>query len=308
MPSPLRKLLRRRPTEEEKVKARGGKTPPEAEPRGKAKPRKGRKPRKGQKGRSGTAKARPGKKSRKGAKSRAAEAETLTALELLIRLLPALALFIFLLILAPGLPVRAFGALLNLVRNATQREPSFAVAPGTPAPEWSLELSPVFTPEIQYWQDKIIEWSVEYWLPPNLIATIMQIESCGDPTALSGVGASGLFQVMPDHFAEGEDLLDPDTNAKRGLTYFADGLSQADGDAGLALAGYNGGHGLILLTPDQWPAETQDYQYWGTGIYQDAEAGLAESPTLQEWLASGGAGLCQQARARLGLAGEGETP
>jgi hypothetical protein len=298
----LSRLLRRRPTEEEKIKARGGKPPPKAKPGGKAKPRKGRQ------SRSGTAKARPGTP-RKGAASQTAEFESLTALELLVRLLPALVLFIFVLILAPGLPVRAFGTLLDLVRSATHRNPpALVIAPGTPTPEWSLELSPVFTPEVQYWQDEIVEWTVEYWLPPNLIATLMQIESCGNPTVVSSVGASGLFQVMPYHFAEGEDFFDPDTNAKRGLTYFAEGLARANGDVGLALAGYNGGHGAIELVPDQWSAETQDYQYWGSGIYQDAEAGLTESPTLQEWLASGGADLCQQARINLGLAEEGETP
>lgn len=173
-----------------------------------------------------------------------------------------------------------------------------------PTPDWPLSISLVFTPEVRYWQEDIARWSLIYRLHPNLIATVMQIESCGNPNVESISGALGLFQVMPFHFAEGEDPFDPDTNAMRGLTYFAQGLALADDDVGMAFAGYNGGHGLIQISPTQWPLETQGYQYWGGGIYTDVEAGLLESPTLQDWLASGGASLCAQAAVELGLAEE----
>ena len=129
----------------------------------------------------------------------------------------------------------------------------------------------------------------------------MQIESCGAPSAVSSAGAQGLFQVMPFHFAAGEDTLDPDTNAARGLAYLALGLARASGDAGLALAGYNGGHSLIGQDSSLWPAQTQRYWYWGTGIYQDAASGQPQSSRLQEWLQAGGTSLCAQADGELGL-------
>ena len=72
----------------------------------------------------------------------------------------------------------------------------------------SGSLSPVFTPEVQHWADKIVSWSAVFKLDPNLAATVMQIESCGAPGAVSGAGAQGLFQVMPFHFTAGEDTLD----------------------------------------------------------------------------------------------------
>ena len=162
-------------------------------------------------------------------------------------------------------------------------------------------LSPIFTPEVQHWADKLASWSAVFNLDPNLAATVMQIESCGAPSVVSGSGAQGLFQVMPFHFAAGEDTLDPDTNAARGLAYLALGLARASGDAGLALAGYNGGHSLIGLDSSLWPAQTQRYWYWGTGIYQDATSGAPQSARLQEWLQSGGASLCAQADGELGL-------
>ena len=73
-----------------------------------------------------------------------------------------------------------------------------------------------FSPSVQYWEDEILSWADTYLLDPYLVATVMQIESCGNPQAVSPVGAQGLFQVMPYHFYSGEDMLDPETNALRG--------------------------------------------------------------------------------------------
>jgi soluble lytic murein transglycosylase-like protein len=166
----------------------------------------------------------------------------------------------------------------------------------------NTSLAPIFTPEVQHWSDKILAWSYFFKIDPNLAATVMQIESCGAPSVVSGSGAQGLFQVMPFHFDAGEDMQDPDTNAARGLAYLALGLARASGNAGLALAGYNGGHGMIGLDSSLWPAETQRYWYWATGIYQDAVDGQAQSGRLQEWLNAGGASLCTTASQQLGLA------
>lgn len=153
-------------------------------------------------------------------------------------------------------------------------------------------VSAVFTPEVRYWASKIEEWAKTYDLDPNLIATVMQIESCGDPTVGSNAGAQGLFQVMPFHFANGEDMLDVDTNAARGLAYLKGALKLTNGDVGLALVGYNGGYGAINGTRY---AETQRYYYWGSGIYAEATSGATQSPTLQEWLDAGGSSLCTRA-------------
>jgi hypothetical protein len=162
-------------------------------------------------------------------------------------------------------------------------------------------LSPVFMPSVQYWKEDLLRWGQEYSVDPNLIATLMQIESCGNDTVESYAGAMGLFQVMPFHFADDELPLDPDTNAMRGINYLTDGLSLAGGHAGLAMAGYNGGHGVIDRDYTLWPTETQHYYRWGSGIYREASAGWDSSPTLLAWLAAGGQSLCDGAEASLGL-------
>ncbi len=172
-------------------------------------------------------------------------------------------------------------------------------APATGAPR--RHIAPLFMPEVRYWETQIVAWAEAAGLDPDLVATVMQIESCGDPEAVSSAGARGLFQVMPFHFQPDEAMHDPQTNALRGLAYLARALQLANGDVRLALAGYNGGHSVIGMDAAQWPAETQRYVHWGSGIYADARAGLSESPTQAAWLAAGGASLCRQAHARLGL-------
>jgi hypothetical protein len=172
---------------------------------------------------------------------------------------------------------------------------------GPAAPPVSGTLSAVFAPEVRQWEADIVRWADEFGLDPNLVAVVMQIESCGNPQAVSGSGARGLFQVMPFHFAAEEDMLDPETNAQRGVGYLAEMMSAMSNDVGLALAAYNGGPAVASRGWAAWPAETQRYYVWGTGIYQDIADGLQESPTLDKWLAAGGESLCRQAAGVLGL-------
>ncbi|HCC78138.1 MAG: hypothetical protein A2X25_04970 [Chloroflexi bacterium GWB2_49_20] len=162
-------------------------------------------------------------------------------------------------------------------------------------------LAGLFTPEVLYWQRNIMEWSSITGLDPNLIATVMQIESCGDPQAKSSAGAMGLFQVMPFHFSSEDNPYEPETNAMRGMSYLRKSLEVSSGDARLAFAGYNGGISIIEKSEGSWAEETQRYAYWGSGIYEEASQGVEVSQRLQEWLSHGGASLCQQAASRLGI-------
>ncbi len=162
-------------------------------------------------------------------------------------------------------------------------------------------ISPVFQPEVQTWSGAILAWANAAGLDPNLVATVMQIESCGDPLARSGSGAMGLFQVMPYHFTSADDPYDPDTNARRGLDYLQRSLQAAGGDARLALAGYNGGIGVIGRLEFTWALQTQRYAYFGEQIYEDARTGLTSSERLNEWYLKYGAGLCRQAHEALGI-------
>jgi len=162
-------------------------------------------------------------------------------------------------------------------------------------------LSPIFTKEIQHWGDDIVRWANAASVDPNLAATVMQIESCGDPRATSRSGAMGLFQVMPFHFRIGENPYNPETNALRGLNYLSRSLTTGGGNARLAMAGYNGGIGVIARNEWNWPSETKRYVLYGAPIYEDARNGATSSASLMEWYQKYGAGLCRQAAQRLGI-------
>jgi soluble lytic murein transglycosylase-like protein len=213
-------------------------------------------------------------------------------------LIPPLAVLLVGLLLAffvkgLNIPVQAEGMPLATTQVSVTSKTSAALV--------SSSLSPIFTPEIHYWADSIIRWAADSNLDPNLVAVVMQIESCGDPRATSRAGAMGLFQVMPYHFVSGENPYSPDTNALRGLNYLKRSLDAAGGNARLALAGYNGGIGVISRGEWTWAAETARYVRYGFPIYEDARGSETTSASLNEWYGRYGAGLCRQAAQRLGL-------
>ncbi|HKY53085.1 MAG TPA: lytic transglycosylase domain-containing protein [Anaerolineales bacterium] len=234
-------------------------------------------------------------------------------------ILPVLAVFVivgFLTALALNSPISASAVLIDNSTVQNQIPPANNLAAPTQFPVqvttqlWNFSndnstsssgISPIFTQEIQYWGKDIVRWANAASVDPNLAAVVMQIESCGDPQAISRSGAMGLFQVMPFHFHRGENGFNPETNALRGMNYLSRSLTSGGGNPRLALAGYNGGIGVISRTEWAWPAETKRYVLYGAPIYEDARSGAVSSVMLGEWYRKYGAGLCRQASDRLGL-------
>jgi soluble lytic murein transglycosylase-like protein len=156
-----------------------------------------------------------------------------------------------------------------------------------------------YAPEVMHWKPEIEQWAQTYDVNPNVIAIVIQIESCGDPTAISSAGATGLMQVMPMHFSNGENMLNPDTNVRRGMSVFYECLTQfADWDLGLALACYNGGPGVTTVGQESWAEETRYYYRWATGLWGDVQANSRSSGTLSDWKDTGGSRLCDTAAAQ----------
>ncbi len=197
--------------------------------------------------------------------------------------------------------VGAAGALLQAVPQAVTGV--FESFGGLFQGRSSGSIAPLFTASVAHWSGDIERWAQDHDLDPNLLATVMQIESCGHPTISSVAGAQGLFQVMPFHFASNENQTDPETNALRGAAFLNDCLGWANGDPGRAMACYNGGPSVLQKPFNQWAAETQRYFNWGTGIYADAQANRSSSTTLDQWLVAGGSGLCARAADAVGISG-----
>lgn len=104
-----------------------------------------------------------------------------------------------------------------------------------------------------------------------LLMAVIDVESGGNPQAVSPKGATGLMQLMPETGARNgaSNLFDPRQNVAAGARYLSRLMSQF-GNVQLALAAYNAGEGAVQKYGGQIPpyAETIDYvprvlqRYW----------------------------------------------
>lgn len=118
------------------------------------------------------------------------------------------------------------------------------------------------------WSRYVESAATRYGVPPSLINSVINVESGGQPGAVSGRGAGGYMQLMPDTFAEvqkkyglGPDRFDPETNINAGTAYIGQ-LYKQFGNWNDAIAAYNAG-------PNRWrqvqagtrsaPRETVNY-------------------------------------------------
>ena len=108
--------------------------------------------------------------------------------------------------------------------------------------------------------------ATRFGLSPRLVAEVIQVESGGDPRAVSPKGAMGLMQLMPAtwrmlraRLGLGDDAFDPGDNVLAGAAYLRE-LHDRYGAPGF-LAAYNAGPGRYeaSLAGRPLPAETQAY-------------------------------------------------
>ncbi|CAG0985304.1 Endo-type membrane-bound lytic murein transglycosylase A [Burkholderiales bacterium] len=108
-------------------------------------------------------------------------------------------------------------------------------------------------------------------LDPLLVKAVIAVESGYEPSAVSGKGAVGLMQVMPDTGARygvagdakrsvTDKLKEPAINVRVGARYLKDLIARFAGDVRLALAAYNAGEGTVDRYGGIPPfPETQEY-------------------------------------------------
>jgi hypothetical protein len=116
-----------------------------------------------------------------------------------------------------------------------------------------------------------------YGVDARLVEAIVQVESAGNPTAVSPKGARGLMQLMPERAVElgVRDVLDPTQNVDGGVRHMRDLLQRFGGDVTLALAAYNAGEAAVRAHAGVPPfAETREYVRRVRALY-DGAGGLA---------------------------------
>ncbi len=112
------------------------------------------------------------------------------------------------------------------------------------------------------WDGLIQKYAAQYNVPANLVRAVMQMESEGNPRAVSRAGAMGLMQLMPANCRESgvTDPFDPEQNIRSGVAQLREHLSRYKGDVPLALAAYNAGPGNVRKYGGIPPfRETQNY-------------------------------------------------
>lgn len=127
---------------------------------------------------------------------------------------------------------------------------------------------------------QILVSTIDAQVSPALVLAVIAVESGGRVDAVSGAGAQGLMQLMPDTATRFDvsNSLDPAQNIRGGATYLGWLLDRFDGDPVLALAGYNAGENAVAEHDGVPPyAETRDYVPKVLAAYAVAR-GLCKTP------------------------------
>lgn len=118
---------------------------------------------------------------------------------------------------------------------------------------------------------------------PALVLAVIAVESAGRADAVSGAGAQGLMQLMPDTAKEFgvSDSLVPEQNIAGGVRYLDWLMREFDADPILVLAGYNAGPGSVRTHGGVPPfPETRDYVPKVLAAFQTARALCMTPPEL----------------------------
>jgi len=120
----------------------------------------------------------------------------------------------------------------------------------------------VYNSQTKSLEDIFQNVSAEYGVSVKLLKAVAQAESSFDTNAVSGCGASGIMQLMPETAKSlgVEDVFDPQQNITGGAKMLAYLLDDYGGNTTLALAAYNAGSGAVAKYGGVPPyAETQNY-------------------------------------------------
>ncbi|WP_322025389.1 lytic transglycosylase domain-containing protein [Burkholderia sp. BCC1977] len=111
--------------------------------------------------------------------------------------------------------------------------------------------------------DVIAEASHAFNVPPELLRAVIDVESGYNPKAVSGKGALGLMQLMPETARRfsGGDMFDPRDNVLTGARYLRFLLDLFKENVELTLAAYNAGENAVIRAGYRIPSLPQTREY-----------------------------------------------
>jgi len=126
-------------------------------------------------------------------------------------------------------------------------------------------LQKTYSPEIR-------RAALAYHMEPALLHAVIATESGYDARAVSGKGAMGLMQLMPETARRygAADPFNPGENIRAGAQHLSSLLQRFGNNLQLALAAYNSGEGNVVRYGGRIPpfAETMAYVPKVMGLYQ----------------------------------------
>ena len=124
----------------------------------------------------------------------------------------------------------------------------------------------------------------DHGVAPELVASVIAVESNFNPKAVSWKSARGLMQLMPETAARlgVTNVFDPRQNIEAGTRYLKELLLKYNGDLALTLAAYNAGPDRVEQFRSVPPyRETRDYVRRVTEKYQQASRASHQMVDLQ---------------------------
>lgn len=153
---------------------------------------------------------------------------------------------------------------------STDRRPPDAILPSPPSLSRSVESAP------PAYRSLIHEISARHAQPPELVASIIRVESNFNSRAISRKGARGLMQLMPETARRlgVRNVFDDRENIEAGVRHLHHLFARFSGDVRLALAAYNAGEETVK-------------RHRGIPPYAETRAYVARVLEFSGWLEAG---------------------
>ncbi len=130
--------------------------------------------------------------------------------------------------------------------------------------------------------------AARHHVDPNLVRSVVKVESNFNPNAVSRKGAMGLMQLMPStaRSLNVSNPFDPAENVDAGVRHLRRLLDNYRGNVPLTLAAYNAGSGAVARSAGvPHFRETQNYVRRITNLYNsggDLDLGTMSSPVSEQ--------------------------